>query len=66
MGDDIPDYEMMRHCGVAACPADAATEIKAISHYISHLGGGHGCVRDIVEQVMRLQGKWFTAEAFNW
>lgn len=66
MGDDIPDYEMMRHCGVAACPADAATEIKDISHYISLYKGGEGCVRDIIEQVLRLHGKWFTAGAMNW
>jgi len=66
MGDDIPDYEVMTHCGVAACPADAATEIKDISDYISHYPGGRGCVRDIVEQTLRLQGRWFTAEAFNW
>ena len=59
MGDDIPDYEIMSHCAVAACPADAATEIKEISHYISLYGGGHGCVRDIIEQVLRLQGNWF-------
>jgi len=71
MGDDIPDFEMMSHCGVAACPADAATEIKAISDYISIHDGGRGCVRDIIEQVMRLQGTWFDPgvaghEAMNW
>ncbi len=66
MGDDIPDYEMMSHCGVAACPADAATEIKAVSDYISHCKGGEGCVRDIIEQVLRLHGKWFAPGAMNW
>lgn len=66
MGDDIPDYEIMRMCGVAACPADAALEIKEISDYISIYGGGHGCVRDIIEQVLRLQGKWFHQDAVNW
>ena len=59
MGDDIPDYQMMRHCGVAACPADATTEIKEISDYISIRPGGKGCVRDIIEQTLRLQGQWF-------
>ncbi|MCQ2281597.1 MAG: HAD hydrolase family protein [Bacteroidales bacterium] len=59
MGDDIPDYQMMSCCGVAACPADAAIEIKEISDYISIRPGGHGCVRDIIEQTLRLQGKWF-------
>lgn len=71
MGDDIPDYQMMLHCGVAACPADAATEIKSISQYISHFKGGQGCVRDIIEQTLRLQGNWFDAkdechEALTW
>ena len=66
MGDDIPDYEIMSHCGVATCPADAATEIKEISDYISPFGGGQGCVRDIIEQVLRLHGKWFHPDAVNW
>lgn len=66
MGDDIPDYEIMNHCGVSACPADAAVEIQEISDYISPFEGGKGCVRDIIEQVLRLQGKWFQPDAFNW
>lgn len=66
MGDDIPDFEIMSHCGVAACPADAAEEIKQIADYISLYGGGKGCVRDVIEQVMRLQDKWFHADAVNW
>ena len=66
MGDDIPDYQMMQRCGVAACPADAAQEIKDIADYISLYEGGRGCVRDVIEQVMRLQGKWFHEDAVNW
>lgn len=66
MGDDIPDYEMMKHAGVAACPADAAIEIKEISDYISILPGGKGCVRDVIEQVLRLHGTWFMADAHEW
>lgn len=66
VGDDIPDYQMMQHCGVAACPADAATEIKETADYISLFPGGRGCARDILEQVMRLQGKWFHDDAVNW
>ncbi|MBQ1408840.1 MAG: HAD hydrolase family protein [Bacteroidales bacterium] len=66
MGDDIPDFEIMSHCGVATCPADAATEIKEIADYISLFGGGHGCVRDVIEQTLRLQGKWFHPDAVNW
>ena len=67
MGDDIPDYEVMQQCGCACCPADAATEIKQISTYICPVKGGYGCVRDVIEQVLRAQGKWMTnAEAFGW
>lgn len=66
MGDDIPDYEIMSHCGVAACPSDASVEIKEISDYISLYAGGKGCVRDVIEQTLRLQDKWFHADAVNW
>jgi 3-deoxy-D-manno-octulosonate 8-phosphate phosphatase (KDO 8-P phosphatase) len=66
MGDDIPDYEIMNNVGVACCPADAAIEIKSISDYISDMKGGEGCVRDIIEQVMRLHDKWFKDDAFHW
>ncbi len=66
MGDDIPDYEIMSHCGVAACPSDAAAEIKEISDYISICAGGKGCVRDVIEQTLRLQGQWFHSDALNW
>jgi 3-deoxy-D-manno-octulosonate 8-phosphate phosphatase (KDO 8-P phosphatase) len=58
MGDDINDYACLRSVHISACPADAATEIKALAQYISPLAGGAGCVRDIIERVMRLQGKW--------
>jgi len=58
MGDDLPDYEVMQIAGLATCPSDAAEEIKAISKYISTFPGGRGCVRDVIEQVLRLQGKW--------
>ena len=66
MGDDIPDYHVMQQVGVATCPADAAEEIKEIVHYISHQKGGQGCVRDVIEQVMKVQGKWMSEEAFKW
>lgn len=66
MGDDIPDYHIMKEVGVATCPEDAVEEIKSISDYISHKGGGKGAVRDIVEQVMKIQGKWMDGEAFHW
>lgn len=67
MGDDIPDFEIMNIVGCPCCPADAAREIKAISLYISPSTGGEGCVRDVVETVMRAQGKWMDDyKAFGW
>ncbi len=58
MGDDLPDYELMRLVGIPACPNDAAIEIQEISQYISPFNGGQGCVRDIIEKVLRLHGRW--------
>ncbi len=67
MGDDIPDYEVMQICGLPVCPSDAAVEIKRLSAYISPLRGGEGCARDVIEQVMRAQGKWLDeSNAFAW
>ncbi len=67
MGDDIPDYEIMKRAGCPVCPADAVPEIKEVCRYISHLPGGHGCGRDVIEQVLRAQGKWVLDEtAFGW
>ena len=62
MGDDIPDYEVMLESGVSTCPADAAEEIKKIAKYVSFCNGGKGCVRDVIEQVMKVQGKWLTGD----
>jgi len=64
VGDDLPDYEAMQAAGLAACPADAAPEIKAIAGYISHKGGGQGVGRDSIEQVLKAQDKWMQANAF--
>ncbi|NPA44841.1 MAG: HAD hydrolase family protein [Chlorobi bacterium] len=58
MGDDIPDYEPMKASGLATCPADAVEEIQNIAHYISDKEGGKGCIRDVIEQVMRAQQVW--------
>lgn len=58
MGDDIPDYFCMKIAGIAACPADAASEIKEVSSYISPYMGGCGCVRDVIEKVLKLNNKW--------
>lgn len=60
MGDDIPDYHVMKLVGLPTCPQDASPEIKTISGYISHKHGGKGAVRDVIEQVMKTQGKWNT------
>ena len=59
MGDDVPDYEVMKRTGVPTCPNDAVQEIKGISLYVSDKKGGKGCVRDVIEQVMKVQGNWF-------
>lgn len=58
MGDDIPDVLVMKIVGVACAPADAVQEIKAISHYISPIPGGKGCVRDVIEKVLKLNADW--------
>lgn len=58
MGDDIPDYHVMQLVGLPVCPQDASPEIKAISKYVSHKNGGRGAVREVIEQVMKVQGKW--------
>jgi 3-deoxy-D-manno-octulosonate 8-phosphate phosphatase (KDO 8-P phosphatase) len=58
MGDDIPDFHVMQLVGLPTCPQDSSPEIKAISKYISHKNGGKGAVRDVIEQVMKVQGKW--------
>jgi 3-deoxy-D-manno-octulosonate 8-phosphate phosphatase (KDO 8-P phosphatase) len=67
MGDDIPDYNLMTRVGVATCPANAAEEIKNVAAYVSSINGGEGCARDVIEQVLKTQGKWFDKEvAFIW
>jgi 3-deoxy-D-manno-octulosonate 8-phosphate phosphatase (KDO 8-P phosphatase) len=62
MGDDIPDYDVMRLVAMPTCPADAAPEIKRIARYVSPQNGGKGCVRDVIERTMRLHGKWVVVE----
>ena len=61
MGDDIPDISALKACGVAACPSDAVEEVKAVCDFISSFSGGRGCVRDVIEQTMKIQGKWLHA-----
>jgi len=66
MGDDIPDYHAMKEVGIACCPADAVPEIISISHYVSIKKGGKGCVRDVIEQTLKVQDKWMTNDGFKW
>mgnify|MGYP006232271055 FL=1 len=66
MGDDIPDYQVLKQVGVSTCPQDAAVEIKAITDYQSPFNGGRHCVRDVIEQTLRVQKKWFNENAFEW
>lgn len=65
-GDDLPDFQVMKTVGLPVAPADAAFEIKDIAKYISHHNGGDGIARDVIEQVMKAQGKWMGEEAFGW
>src|SRR6202012_2669654 len=58
MGDDIPDYAAMQVCGLPCCPNDAVAEIKQVAKYISPFNGGKGCVRDVIEKVLKLNGDW--------
>lgn len=67
MGDDIPDIPVMKLCGCAVCPSDAAAEVRAVARYISPVEGGKGCVRDVLEQILRAHGCWASSdEAFGW
>lgn len=67
MGDDIPDLMCMRHVALACAPHDASWEAKETARYISPFNGGYGCVRDLVEQILKAQGYWMAnADAFGW
>jgi len=66
MGDDMPDYLLLKRAGIAACPADAATDIRAICSYIALAPGGLGCVREVIEKVMKLQQTWWGDETHRW
>ena len=61
MGDDLPDYEALRVVHLATCPANAVAEIKAICQFISPINGGAGCVRDLIEKILKAQEKWHPA-----
>lgn len=66
MGDDIPDIPVLHRCGLKTCPQDAAVDVKAIVDYISPLPGGKGCVRDILEKILRAKGLWHHANGHYW
>ncbi len=59
MGDDMPDIDIMKDVGLACCPNDAVPDVRAVAEYISPKNGGEGCVRDIIEQTLKVQGKWY-------
>ena len=58
MGDDLPDIPLMNKVGLSSCPADAVNEVKSIVKYISPIDGGWGCVRDVIEKVLKVNGHW--------
>ncbi|NND93599.1 MAG: HAD-IIIA family hydrolase [Flavobacteriales bacterium] len=66
MGDDIPDFPVMKEVGLACCPQDATDDVKGVSDYVSYRKGGEGCVRDILEQLMRLNGQWLGPDSLEW
>ena len=67
VGDDIPDYRCMRLAGLSVAPADACHDIKEIATYISHVAGGYGVARDLLEQLLRAKGMWMSDDkAFGW
>jgi 3-deoxy-D-manno-octulosonate 8-phosphate phosphatase (KDO 8-P phosphatase) len=66
MGDDLADFELMKHAGVAVAPSDAAHEVLEIAHFVSSFKGGEGCVREFIEKVMRLHGHWQTTNKINY
>lgn len=67
MGDDIPDLVCMRHVGLPCAPHDAVWEAKQTARYISRFDGGYGCVRDLLEQILKAKGQWLSdADAFGW
>ena len=66
MGDDIPDIPVLEVAGVSCCPQDAAIDVKEVVDYHSPVDGGKGCVREVIEQTLRVQGKWLSKNAFQW
>jgi Low specificity phosphatase (HAD superfamily) len=66
VGDDIPDIPILKICGLAVCPSDAVADVKEVCDYISLYGGGKGCVRDLVEQILKVHNDWtFDAQLYS-
>ena len=65
MGDDIPDLHVMKEVSLPCCPQDAVQEIKKVAKYVSHKKGGKGCVRDVIEQVLKVQEKWLDNDSVS-
>lgn len=65
MGDDMPDIPAMKRADVSCCPADAAAEVKESAHYISPMAGGQGCVRDVIEKILKLNQHWLDGEGLS-
>lgn len=63
VGDDVVDLGVLRRVGLAVSPADARPEAKALAHFITKANGGNGCVREVVEMILKAQGKWATVVA---
>ncbi len=66
MGDDLPDVPCLKVVGVSTCPKDSAVEVREVCDYVSHINGGKGCVRDVLEQTMRVQKKWLNDDSYSW
>jgi 3-deoxy-D-manno-octulosonate 8-phosphate phosphatase (KDO 8-P phosphatase) len=58
VGDDLPDLPPMRRAGYSAAPADAREEVRAAASYVTHAPGGRGAVREVIERILKTQGKW--------
>lgn len=66
IGDDMPDYPVLKLAGLPCCPADAAADVRAICQYISPVAGGQGVAREILESAMKLHGTWWNEETHTW
>jgi 3-deoxy-D-manno-octulosonate 8-phosphate phosphatase (KDO 8-P phosphatase) len=66
IGDDMPDIPVMQTVGISIAPADAAKDVLKIASWVSALQGGKGCVREVIEMVMKSQGRWYASDSFIW